>query len=153
MATQIVVADQSSMPPTNSKTQSLPDLVSRLSRLDETLTPADCDLIIAALDADQAPAGLDYATIKAKSIMRVHPRHDVDDPQAYLLAIAAIMSEYPKGVLDFVSDPRTGIVRKIKFLPRPAEIAEACDDEMKKRSKLRENTKLVAFLRNRKAAA
>jgi len=33
-------------------------------------------------------------------------------------------------VVDYVCDPRTGIARRLKFLPTIAEVAEACDAEM-----------------------
>lgn len=43
------------------------------------------------------------------------------------MAIAAILAEYPRDVILRVTDPRTGIPRKMKFMPNPAELAEECD--------------------------
>jgi len=37
------------------------------------------------------------------------------------------MSEYPPEVIDYVCDPRTGIARRLKFLPTIAEVASECD--------------------------
>jgi hypothetical protein len=66
-----------------------------------------------------------------------------------MVAIAAIMSEYSRGILDLISDPRTGVVRRIKFLPRPAEIAEACDTEVARRKTLRRNAAHIMWRRHR----
>ena len=41
--------------------------------------------------------------------------------------MTAILAEYPKEVIRYVTDPRTGIPRKSKFMPNPAEVSEACD--------------------------
>jgi hypothetical protein len=115
-------------------------LVSSLGRVlnfDLTLGDAECDQVIAAIDADSAPAGLDAGEQAIRAIIRSHPVADVHDPDGYIAACAAIMSEYPLGVLARVRDPRTGIVRRIKFLPKPAEIAEACDAEMERRKNMR----------------
>lgn len=140
-----------SVVPSSTITKASPsDLISRLDRYDETLTDQECSTAL-DLIGDDTPSTLDQATSAVRSIMRVHPRTDVDDPQAYALAAAAIMSEYPAEVLKRVSDPRTGIVRHLKFLPRLAEIAEACDFEMARRARLRSTA--VGIPRRRRAAA
>lgn len=53
---------------------------------------------------------------------------DANDPEVYTAAIAAILSEYPQEVVDYVTDPRTGLPRKLKFMPNPAEVSEACEE-------------------------
>jgi hypothetical protein len=118
------------------------DLLCRLDQFDITLTDEECRAAVAAL-GDDVPASLDRASSAVRSIMRVHARTDVDDPGAYALAAAAILAEYPVNVVLRVSDPRTGIVRRVKFLPRLAELAEACDAEMARRAKLRESAELI----------
>lgn len=52
---------------------------------------------------------------------------DANDPEVYVAAAAAVLSEYPVEVVEYVCDPRTGIARHLKWLPTIAEIAEACD--------------------------
>jgi hypothetical protein len=113
------------------------------------LTDDECLVVVKALDADSAPVGIDYASKAATAIMRFYPKNDAQDPEAYMLAMAAIMSEYPRGVLDLIKDPRTGIARRLKFLPRLAEIAEACDYEMERRKALRLNAGYVMWHRHR----
>jgi hypothetical protein len=46
------------------------------------------------------------------------------------LQVAAILVEYPPEIVDFVCDPRTGLPRRLKWLPTIAEIAEACEHRM-----------------------
>ncbi|MGA7810304.1 hypothetical protein [Bradyrhizobium sp.] len=52
---------------------------------------------------------------------------DANDPEVYTAAVAAIFSEYPASIVDYVCDPRTGLPRRSKWLPTIAEITEACD--------------------------
>ena len=93
--------------------------------------------VVKRLDDDDAPCGTAYAANKVSAIMRFYPRNDVQNPIEYAAGMAAVMAEYPAGVADIVADPRTGIVRRSKFIPRIAEIAEACDAETKRRRELR----------------
>jgi hypothetical protein len=44
--------------------------------------------------------------------------------------VAAIFVEYPPEIVDFVCDPRTGLPRRLKWLPTIAEIAEAGERRM-----------------------
>jgi hypothetical protein len=53
-----------------------------------------------------------------------------NDPDLYVAGIAAVLAEYPRKVIDFVTDPRTGLPRKLSFLPSIAEVSGACDEEM-----------------------
>jgi hypothetical protein len=124
-----------------SGTQSIADSIFRLDQCDivdqKAGLPAvaECESIVAYLSQDR-PAGLAAAERAGRAITGPHPRNDVEDPVMYTTTIAAIMSEYPQAVLDRIADPRTGIIRRIRFLPRPAEIAEFCDEEVKRRRNL-----------------
>jgi hypothetical protein len=51
---------------------------------------------------------------------------DVADPEIYLVAVTAILDEYPQEVRDAISDPRTG-TRLLKPFPSPFDIRDACD--------------------------
>jgi hypothetical protein len=57
-------------------------------------------------------------------------RADANDPEIYVAGAAAILSEYPPEIVDYVCDPRTGLARKLKRLPTLAEISEACESRM-----------------------
>ena len=52
---------------------------------------------------------------------------DANDPDTYVAAITAVLSEYPADVIKRVTDPRLGIARKSKFMPNLCELSEACE--------------------------
>lgn len=47
------------------------------------------------------------------------------------MAIAATLADYPHEVVEHITDPRTGLPAKLKFLPSVAEVREACEDHWK----------------------
>jgi hypothetical protein len=77
-------------------------------------------------------------------------RDDAHDPDTYAAAISAVLAEYPESVVRYVTDPRTGIPRKLKFLPSVAEVAEACDHELDLRRTIGEE-RLAEFRSKQKA--
>jgi hypothetical protein len=56
---------------------------------------------------------------------------EANDPETYTMAIAATLAEYPSEVMQHVTDPRTGLPAKCKWLPSVAEVREACEDHWK----------------------
>lgn len=52
------------------------------------------------------------------------------DPETYADAIAATLAGYSRAVIQRVTDPRTGLQRKLKWLPEVADVVEACDAEV-----------------------
>jgi hypothetical protein len=46
----------------------------------------------------------------------------------YVAAVVAVLSDYPLDIVTAVTDPRTGIPAKLKWLPTIAEIKTACED-------------------------
>ena len=75
----------------------------------------------------QPPANPEYAAERARLMLGCYPNGRANDPDTYVAAVAAILSEYPQAVVQRVTDPRTGIARKVKFLPSIAELSEACE--------------------------
>lgn len=69
-----------------------------------------------------------YAAERAQMMFGCYRKGDANDPETYTAAVAAILSEYSPEVVQRVTDPRTGIPRRMKFMPNPAEVAEACDN-------------------------
>jgi hypothetical protein len=53
---------------------------------------------------------------------------EANDPEIYLAAVVAVLSDYPIDIVAAVTDPRTGIPAKLKWLPTIAEIKTACED-------------------------
>lgn len=83
-----------------------------------------------ALRSDQSPP--EYATRKAGQLMNLYRKGDAQDPATYVAGVAAVLSEYPVEIVDYVCDPRTGIARKLKWLPTIAEIVEFCDEQKRR---------------------
>lgn len=75
------------------------------------------------------PSLADFAVSRAKMLVGLYRRQEVTDPEIYVAGLAAVLAEYPEAVIEFVTDPRTGIARRLKWLPSIAEVAEACDRE------------------------
>ena len=50
---------------------------------------------------------------------------DAVDPNIYAAAVAAILSEYDEETVAYITDPRTGIARKLQWLPTIAELDKA----------------------------
>lgn len=68
-----------------------------------------------------------YAAERARILFGCYRKGEANDPEIYTAATTAILAEYSAEVIQRVTDPRTGIPRKLKFMPNPAEVAEACD--------------------------
>lgn len=68
-------------------------------------------------------------------------RDDAADPVIYASALVAVMEDYPIEVVEFVTDPRRGIPRTMKFLPTVAEVADACDKAAEELRRMREPSK------------
>jgi len=94
--------------------------------IEETLSQPQTDLSrTCAPSIDQCQ--LDYAAVRARILFGCYRKGDANDPETYTAAITAILAEYEPEVIQRVTDPRTGIPRQLKFMPNPAEVAEACD--------------------------
>lgn len=65
---------------------------------------------------------------RAMVLFGCYRRADAADPETYTAAIAAILSEYEREVVAYVTDPRTGLPRKSNFLPTVCEVDKACSE-------------------------
>lgn len=74
-----------------------------------------------------------YCADRATLLLGCYRRDDANNPQIYIQAITMVLSEYPRSVVEYVTDPRTGIQSKEQFRawpPNSGEVKKACDDEM-----------------------
>jgi hypothetical protein len=53
-------------------------------------------------------------------------RGDANDPDIYAAAVAAVLSRYPLEIVEYITDPRTGLPGNNTWLPSVAEVKEAC---------------------------
>jgi hypothetical protein len=105
----------------------------RFSRL---MSVAEAESVIDAYADEARPCGPEFAAQRARILLGCYPRGQAEDPDTYVMALSAVLSEFPEVVVRFVTDPRSGIPRTQKFLPAVAEIATACQCELDNRSTL-----------------
>lgn len=75
-----------------------------------------------------SPLNLEQFCLRAaRQIFSCYRRDDAVDPDGYVAAVAAVLSEYSLTVIEQAADPRTGIARRSKFLPNAADISADCD--------------------------
>lgn len=56
-------------------------------------------------------------------------RDEAHDPDTYCAAVSAVLADgYSQEVVDYITDPRTGLPSTLKFLPSVAEVREGCDE-------------------------
>lgn len=63
-----------------------------------------------------------------KMLFSSYRKDQYDDPDSFMLHLGMVLEQYPDEVCRFVTDPRTGIQRRIKWPPTISEIVEACDE-------------------------
>lgn len=79
------------------------------------------------ISAEQAQ----YAAERARVLFGCYRKGDANDPDTYTAAITAVLAEYPPEVMRVVTDPRTGMPRKLSWLPTVKEVSDACDAEVR----------------------
>jgi len=82
------------------------------------------------LNGGNSHSGLapDYLLKRAELLFACYRKDEAHDPQTYSAAIAAVLGDgYSRSIVEYVTDPRTGLPSRQKFLPTVAEVREACD--------------------------
>ncbi len=69
-----------------------------------------------------------YAASRAGLMFACYRKAEATDPEIYAAAVAAVLSDYPQAVIDYVTDPRTGLPVKSKWLPTVFEVKQACEE-------------------------
>jgi hypothetical protein len=59
------------------------------------------------------------------------------DPDGFMASLGLVFSQYPNDVIEYVTDPRTGVQRGKVFPPSIAEIVSACDTRLADKARLR----------------
>lgn len=108
----------------------------------ETLSRQPTDLPQGLPSSTSPPPNPTYAAERARLMFGCYRKGDANDPETYVAAVTAVLAEYPPDVVKRVTDPRTGIPRKMKFMPNPAEVSEFCDEA---KSAIRAEEKLMTM--------
>jgi hypothetical protein len=81
------------------------------------------------LDFNSDQSHQEYALTRAKLLFGCYRKNEANDPEIFTAAVAGVLADYPREVIEYVTDPRTGLARKSKWMPSVAEIADACEYE------------------------
>lgn len=76
-----------------------------------------------------------YCAERAKLLLGSYRRNDANDPDSYVTAIMMVLSQFPRAIVEFATDARTGIQSQEKFKsfpPNSGEVSEFCDAEIKR---------------------
>lgn len=84
------------------------------------------------------------ATQRATLMFGCFRRDDAADPEIFLDAAIAILTDYPNDVIMAVTDPRTGIPGRQKWPPQPCEVKDACEAIEAPRRREREREERIA---------
>lgn len=66
----------------------------------------------------------------AKVLVGCYRRGEAEDAPVYARALIALLKTYPENAVRSVTDPRSGLPTKIKFLPTIYEVKEACEAQI-----------------------
>jgi hypothetical protein len=88
--------------------------------------PGDWQKMASALDRGQNSQP--YAASRAGLMFACYRKAEATDPEMYAAAVTAVLSDYPQEVIDYITDPRTGLPVKSKWLPTVFEVKQACDE-------------------------
>jgi hypothetical protein len=80
-----------------------------------------------SLRQDQA-----YCADRARLMFACYRREDAASPEDYAAAITMILSEYPRVIVEYVTDPRTGIQSRLDFPPTVKQMRDCCEAEAKR---------------------
>src|SRR5208337_2593031 len=86
----------------------------------------------------RSPQGQLYCLDRAGMMFGFYRRDEANDPDHYAGGIAAILSDYPRSIVEYVTDVRTGVASRIKWPPSPADVKEACEAEMARVRRMRQ---------------
>lgn len=67
---------------------------------------------------------------QSQILFSAYRRDDFSDPEGFFAQLGVVFEGYPDPVIVAVTDPRTGLQRRIKWPPTIAEVVEACDAEV-----------------------
>jgi hypothetical protein len=83
-------------------------------------------------------------------LLSAYRRDDYADPVGFVTQLGLVLADYPDDVIEYVTDPRTGIQHRQKFPPVIAEVADACHERLEY---LQRSAEAEAWQKRRRIAA
>lgn len=84
-----------------------------------------------------------FVIARIELLMASYRKTDYQNPEGFIATLVAILEEYPPEIVEYVTDPKTGLQRRLKWPPTPAEVVEACGAEIAWRIKTARNSNLL----------
>lgn len=84
-----------------------------------------------------------FVISRIELLMSAYRISDYQNPEGFIATMVSILEDYPPEIVSHVTDPKTGIQRRSKWPPTPAEIVEACATEIAWRTKIVQNSTLT----------
>jgi hypothetical protein len=69
-------------------------------------------------------------------LLSAYRKDDYSDARKFVVQLGMILERYPPEVVEYVTDPMTGIQRRQTFPPSIAEVVSACEAEVIHREKI-----------------
>lgn len=85
---------------------------------------------------------LTYCVRRMRTMLACYRKDETSNPDEYVAAGAAVLSEYDLVIVDYVTDPRTGMPSKVQWLPTVKEIRDSCESEALRIQRFMEMEKL-----------
>lgn len=73
---------------------------------------------------------------RIRLLCSAYPKDDYSDPEAFVAQLGVILAQYDPEVVEYVTDPRTGLQRRLKFRLTIADVVEALEAEANWRDKV-----------------
>lgn len=67
-----------------------------------------------------------YRLSRVKILCGCYRKDEAGDPDVYAAGVGAVLSDYPDDVVEYVTDPRTGLPSRCQWLPTIKEVRDAC---------------------------
>ncbi len=99
---------------------------------------------------EHSPSRLDqaYCLSKAKAIAGCYRRDEAQDPDTFASALALVLSDFPKSIVEYVADPRTGIITSYPMgLPQVGQIKAFCEATAARQYRLEQYSEQPKFQR------
>ena len=68
----------------------------------------------------------DWLATRIAMVLSAYRRDDYSDPDSFVMQVALNLERFPAAVIEYVTDPLTGIQSRCKWPPSVAEMVEAC---------------------------
>lgn len=89
-----------------------------------------------SLSPSTSPSDAVWIAQRIAVLLSAYRRDDYQNPEMFVMQLGQILAKYSPEIVAYVTDPMTGIQRKVKFPPSIAEVVEACEARVTELAKI-----------------